>query len=109
MFVARREFPGLAFRRFLMKHLKKVRADLSPDLVKLYLNFCQLSGECYHPRRNIIFVKHWNTLHINMLNSNGKLGPQGVPTVISDQEIEVPFKFTICFGIVQYECNGLKK
>ena len=54
--------------------------------------------------------KNWNKSHRNMLHSSGpSMEPCGTPKIISDHELYVPFNFTLCFRLVNYECNSFKE
>ena len=45
-----------------------------------------------------------------MLNNNSpSINPFGTPKRISDHELYVPFNFTLCFRLVQYECNSFRE
>lgn len=59
---------------------------------------------------NIQIGKNWNKSHRNMLNSNGpSMKPCEAAKIISDDELYVPFNFTLCFCLVKSEGNYFKE
>ena len=101
------DFSGFTFRRVSVNYLNKVFVNFSRSCNTLFkvmlVEWGVLSSAWLVISRS---RESWNKSHKNMLNSTGlSMEPCGIPKIISNHELYVPFSFTLCHVLVRYKCN----